>query len=887
MAQKIQIVPNLYTEGGEFTYNDTGENYSGPFHYKIDDDTYWTYATPEVGVEQSRQLQLKDPRFRDRDGYMVTPYNVKKDYMVKLSKKRYEDVREIIDNEIKELKPEELPEEGLTLEERIFNMLQEFQDLKDDMTDADLRNLIRDAINETTLTDTGFTDPLRLDYFNVAHIGFLMKATLHDNIGPHIVIKMNESVVFDEFINHQDWRWYNFEVPIRAELEKQLIQIKFDNDANGAGLGDRNLHISQIKNKQLASHLALPDTDQAIVINNDDAPILETEEQNLFSTWNTGEPQLKDYWGAFVPDTTMYLYDITGTTLPNYYADNPASYDGMFIGYQNWNSCLKIELPNEWFLSELPPVPVEFSEEDFMIEQVRNTKIDLAEAQMQADIQDTQTQALADKLTKERDDMEVDKIAAESVRDSLEGKLEGMKASMAKMTDEWVKQSTFKNLRLYQTVYAVDDSGGSNESVWRIFDGNSSVWNSNVKRPQHWSPGNWQLKERMTCYLRDVGVPKAITGLSNAYRHVRMVYNLQQDPDDGSGWYQAPQTIGFLIKGTPDASGVQPHYRIKFDANPSRQVKDMTVVAEGDITWPENEYQWVETTVHNGYMGENTGNAKIGIEFTTNAYGGGADRDMWVKAMRDDYGNVYYIDGTSTHMNSAESNGNQVDYTNLDVQGLSGGKLSLYKKNSNTKSNDYMYGTGYNANSNSPSAYSFGTAFLGKFAGKMDVAAMAVVEVPNNNANFWSTEVNHNPWAGLSHWKVDAGITPRLYLYPHQRYKLTFYSRNPINPPEAPGFDGGNFKCRIFIGDTRNGWVGHPYPWPGSNGYEWYASKTFTNNTNGDWTKHELEFVPIPGPQDGATRANIYIYAHQGRVNEEHVTDYGEFKLDAIDDTYI
>lgn len=879
MAQKIQIVPNLHTAGGEFKYTDSGEEFSGAFHYRIDDDTYFTHATPEIGLESSRQISLIDPRFRDRDGYMVTPYNVKKDYLLKLGKKTYQDVKDVIDNEIKEFKPEEALPSDLTLEERIFLMLQEFQDLKDDMTDPDLRNLIRDAISETTLTDTGFTDPLRLDYFDIAHIGFLLKATLHDNIGPHIEIRVNGNLVFDDFINHTEFKWYNFQVPIRAELEQQLVEVKFDNDATGPD-GDRNLTIGRLKNKQIASHLILSDEDQAVVVNNDNNPILDSEHENIFNVMHSDGPQLKDYWNAFVPNTTIYIYDVTGTTLPNYYQSNSASYPGMFLGFQNWDSCVKFELPNDWFLSELPPVPVEFDEEDFMIENVRNTKINLAEADMKADIRDAQTEALADKLTQERDDMEVLKIEAESKRDSLEGQIDGMKASIRKMSDEWVKQTTFRNFRLWDTETLTNSE---NTNIWRQWN-NGNVYSGAV-RPKHFTEGNYALKERMTCYLTGNKPPVSLIGLSNTKHSIRMVYNLNQEPGDAEGWYQAPQTIGFLIKGTPDGSGIQPHWKIKWHPRPSRNIKDLTVIQEGDITWSSNEYQWVYATLNNYMMGENTGKGRIAIEFSQNQTTGGGDRDMWVKAMKDDFGNVYYIDGTTTSKNADETN--NVQSNSDSVPGLSGGTVKLYQKDSNSYNTDYKYGTGYKASSTSNTAYTFGTAFNGKFAGRMDVASMIVVEVEHNDATFWSTEVSSNPWAGISMNRTEGSTQSKLYLYPHQRYKLTFCSRNPHNPAQAPEFDGGNHKCRIFIGDTRNGWVGTPRPWPGSNGYEWYASSFFDNDAGGAWTKHEMEFTPIPGPQDGSTRAWLYMYAHQGIVNEVHVTDYAEFKLEAVDSTDI
>ena len=55
MAQSVNIVSNLFTQGGEFKLLTSTTEYVGPFHYKPDDDTYWTYSTPEVGLEQSQE----------------------------------------------------------------------------------------------------------------------------------------------------------------------------------------------------------------------------------------------------------------------------------------------------------------------------------------------------------------------------------------------------------------------------------------------------------------------------------------------------------------------------------------------------------------------------------------------------------------------------------------------------------------------------------------------------------------------------------------------------------------------------------------------------------------------------------------------------------------
>jgi hypothetical protein len=112
MAQSTNIVPNLYTGGNEFTLN--GDDYSGPMHYKSSDDTYWTYATPEYGIEASLQLFPTDPNFRDLDGYMISPYNTTKTITATLGIPEYTDVEEVLDTEIKELLPSTSADDGET-----------------------------------------------------------------------------------------------------------------------------------------------------------------------------------------------------------------------------------------------------------------------------------------------------------------------------------------------------------------------------------------------------------------------------------------------------------------------------------------------------------------------------------------------------------------------------------------------------------------------------------------------------------------------------------------------------------------------------------------------------------------------------------------------------
>ena len=71
MAQSVNIVSNLFTQGGEFKLSSTNVDYVGAYHYRVDNDTYWTYATPEYGIESSQRLHPIDPNFRDLDGYMI------------------------------------------------------------------------------------------------------------------------------------------------------------------------------------------------------------------------------------------------------------------------------------------------------------------------------------------------------------------------------------------------------------------------------------------------------------------------------------------------------------------------------------------------------------------------------------------------------------------------------------------------------------------------------------------------------------------------------------------------------------------------------------------------------------------------------------------------
>ena len=91
MAQERKIVPNLYTSGQEFKFRATttsgkaGDEYVGAFHYDIDEDKYYTYATPESGLEVSQEIVPLDNSLRDDNGYIVAPYNQEKNYKLKFT----------------------------------------------------------------------------------------------------------------------------------------------------------------------------------------------------------------------------------------------------------------------------------------------------------------------------------------------------------------------------------------------------------------------------------------------------------------------------------------------------------------------------------------------------------------------------------------------------------------------------------------------------------------------------------------------------------------------------------------------------------------------------------------------------------------------------------
>ena len=264
MAQIQKIVPNLYTSGGEFVVKSkqslgSSEEYIGSFHYNIEEDKYYTFSTPELGLESSQELVLIDPEARDEDGYIIAPYNSTKAYNLKLSRKKYEDVKDIIDTTISELAPPEIVSPELTIPERIELLKAEFSELKEFMSDPDLDLLIRESLLESSeILVRGNTDEIVLQYFDIAHFGIQMRGTLSNDgdgvpKGPHVKIEVNRTDVFEGDINHTDFRFYNFMIPIEQDETEQKISIIFDDDKSD-DTGDRNLIIGLIKNKPITYH---------------------------------------------------------------------------------------------------------------------------------------------------------------------------------------------------------------------------------------------------------------------------------------------------------------------------------------------------------------------------------------------------------------------------------------------------------------------------------------------------------------------------------------------------------------------------------------------------------------------------------------------------------
>ena len=216
----IDNIPAMLT-GGEFVVKSkqslgSSEEYIGSFHYNIEEDKYYTFSTPELGLESSQEIVLIDPQARDEDGYIIAPYNSTKAYNLKLSRKKYEDVKDIIDTTISELAPPEIVSPELTIPERIELLKAEFSELKEFMSDPDLDLLIRESLLESSeILVRGNTDEIVLQYFDIAHFGIQMRGTLSNDgdgvpKGPHVKIEVNRTDVFEGDINHTDFRFYNF-----------------------------------------------------------------------------------------------------------------------------------------------------------------------------------------------------------------------------------------------------------------------------------------------------------------------------------------------------------------------------------------------------------------------------------------------------------------------------------------------------------------------------------------------------------------------------------------------------------------------------------------------------------------------------------------------------
>ena len=414
-----------------------------------------------MGLESSQEIVLIDPQSRDEDGYIIAPYNSTKAYNLKLSRKKYEDVKDIIDTTISELAPPEVVSPELTIPERIELLKAEFSELKEFMSDPDLDLLIRESLLESSeILVRGNTDEIVLQYFDIAHFGIQMRGHLSNDgdgvpKGPHVKIEVNRTDVFEGDINHTDFRFYNFMIPIEQDETEQTISITFDDDKND-DTGDRNLILGLIKNKPITYHayadnpdifdestLQIPEVTSSIQDPSTGDNILipatpynednlyEGYEENIFFISDSDSEDTKPLYRKFtpagepfsVPDgkvegSEILLYDKDGDAFLNKYPNDSFTYLGKFKSGMPWNGQVQIKLPTDFFLSEFPSQPVEFTTDDFQIGNIKRTKIDLIECQTKEQLQVDSVEALKQKLEEENEILIDEAEAANSVSSS-------------------------------------------------------------------------------------------------------------------------------------------------------------------------------------------------------------------------------------------------------------------------------------------------------------------------------------------------------------------------------------------------------------------------------------------------------------------------------------
>jgi len=259
MAQSFNIVPNLYTSGGEFKLLTT-DDYEGPYHYNPTDDTYWTYATPEYGLESSQQLYPIDPNFRDLDGYMISPYNTTKTITATLGIPEYADVDTVLDTDITELLPTTLVDDENTLTITPNNVdtdtfFQIYETIKGDipnsgitgshayLLDSSLTQLGGDVLSDETSSETDsntlITTSFNEDDFTINKVKtFKHTRDVHDARADYFSSRLNEITVAENVAHasHSEVTRLQTALDIIETSVNDAITSAFVEAADGSGV---------------------------------------------------------------------------------------------------------------------------------------------------------------------------------------------------------------------------------------------------------------------------------------------------------------------------------------------------------------------------------------------------------------------------------------------------------------------------------------------------------------------------------------------------------------------------------------------------------------------------------------------------------------------------
>jgi len=956
MAQERNIVPNLYTSGGEFKLKSAqngapGEEYIGSFHYDVDLDRYYTFSTPEIGLQSSEEIVLIDPNMRDENGYLIAPYNVKKNYMLKLSRKKYEDVREVIDTTITELAPDIPVVPELTIEERIELLKGEFSDLKVHMFDQDLDLLIRESLLEhSTILTRGFTDEVVLNYMDIGHFGVEMKgssATAEEGeLGdwPFVTIKINNTIVFSDQIAHDDYRWYNFTPIVSQEDEQQMIEINFNNDVSNEG-GDRNVFIRAIKNQVLPYHRYainpdIVEVDTIIIpqVTSSEAPqgdgtanemtmVPEVPydheqpyagyEENYFEIRNedtdSEKSTLKDFFGNDASNTNVRLYDVDGIAEVNKYPNDVNSYAGKFKGVMRENGTVKFDLKTDWFQQSLPPTPIEFTTDDFQIGNIKNTKIDLTQTQLQLEMQETAIEELKRKLNQENEEFEARAEAAEAVSGSQAAQIQAMKASIKSMSEKYFEEWNGK--------FGDEERGYSMRYNARLEASTTAgaPW-AGSQRPKFWyaDPDYQDSIQDNTTADSPLMIPKYLGSggplgdvhaypmgdgeeASEGYGRIRMDYYAGNAPISPEGWPNEKQRIGIRAK----ANSYRGWPRIKI-YNKGAPGNDL--VGQVSIDSYEWKIYWVELNL--GDVGIENKNIELFFKFDnddTSSYRKrkwwgkkyrvyrhdvtGHDRDVWISHLvRTDGYQIPLAKEYSPYMDSSmlrtedgqdmAIDGNEETYKYMRAQWVNVNNTQVL-----TYQPPYrrVYGHWHWWNPWHKRWVQSEPTWPGRLppAGKLDNNGGIRVTIPATSewlfekldeATVGPNKLAHITLGGLGE-ADNAGANGidnmndrrGIYILPYHRYKLEFCAHIEAGIELSDGTfttsetQASNNKFAVRVADTRNGAESAPNPYPGTKGYAWEVYQEFEAEEN--WKKFEMNFEGRPGLQGGT---KVYVQFVQG-----------------------